>query len=102
VAGLADTADTTLLRNTKDGGATCGPARIGYAAIPGVCSIEVCLRLALGFSCFRDRIQYGIIGLFHLKLGAAFRCEVKIHAVLVDDVDQMADGVNARLTSPQI
>jgi len=40
-AGLADITDTTPLYETKDGGATWGAAKIGSAAIPGVCSIDI-------------------------------------------------------------
>ena len=40
-AGLADITDTTPLYETKDGGATWEAARIGTAAVPGVCSIDI-------------------------------------------------------------
>ncbi len=40
-AGLASITDTTPLYETKDGGVTWEPAKIGAAAIPGVCSIDV-------------------------------------------------------------
>src|SRR5262249_12625381 len=40
-AGLADITDTTPLYETKDGGVTWHAAKIGSAAIPGVCSIDV-------------------------------------------------------------
>jgi photosystem II stability/assembly factor-like uncharacterized protein len=39
--GLADTTDATPLYETKDGGVTWEPAKIGSAAIPGVCSIDI-------------------------------------------------------------
>jgi photosystem II stability/assembly factor-like uncharacterized protein len=40
-AGLADITDTTALYETKDGGSTWQPARIGSASIPGVCAIDI-------------------------------------------------------------
>jgi photosystem II stability/assembly factor-like uncharacterized protein len=40
-AGLAGITDTTPLYETKDGGVTWEAARIGSAAIPGVCSIDI-------------------------------------------------------------
>src|SRR5215472_2061472 len=39
--GLADTTDATPLYETKDGGMTWEPAKIGSVAIPGVCSIDI-------------------------------------------------------------
>lgn len=40
-AGLAGITDTTPLYETKDGGLTWQAAKIGSAAIPGVCSIDI-------------------------------------------------------------
>ncbi len=40
-AGLANISDTTPLYETKDGGVTWEAAKIGSAAIPGVCSIDI-------------------------------------------------------------
>ncbi|HXW89731.1 MAG TPA: hypothetical protein VEK33_04225 [Terriglobales bacterium] len=40
-AGLADVTDTTPLYETKDGGVTWEAAKIGSAAIPGICSIDI-------------------------------------------------------------
>ena len=40
-AGIADITDTTPLYETNDGGATWEAAKIGSAAIPGVCSIDI-------------------------------------------------------------
>ena len=40
-AGLANITDTTPLYETNDGGVTWEAAKIGAAAIPGVCSIDV-------------------------------------------------------------
>jgi photosystem II stability/assembly factor-like uncharacterized protein len=40
-AGLADITDQTPLYETTDGGLTWQPAKIGSAAIPGVCAIDV-------------------------------------------------------------
>lgn len=40
-AGLAGIADTTPLYETNDGGVTWEAAKIGSAAIPGVCSIDI-------------------------------------------------------------
>lgn len=39
--GLGSTTDATPLYETKDGGVTWEPAKIGSAAIPGVCSIDI-------------------------------------------------------------
>ena len=39
--GLGGTTDSTPLYETKDGGVTWAPARIGSVAIPGVCSIDI-------------------------------------------------------------
>lgn len=39
--GLGGTTDATPLYETKDGGFTWVPARIGSAAVPGVCSIDI-------------------------------------------------------------
>lgn len=39
--GLADITDATPLYETKDGGVTWKPAKIGSATIPGVCSIDI-------------------------------------------------------------
>jgi photosystem II stability/assembly factor-like uncharacterized protein len=40
-AGIANITDATPLYETKDGGVTWEPAKIGGADIPGVCSIDV-------------------------------------------------------------
>jgi photosystem II stability/assembly factor-like uncharacterized protein len=40
-AGLAGTIDTTPLYETKDGGSTWEPAKIGSVAVPGVCAIDI-------------------------------------------------------------
>lgn len=40
-AGLGVATDTTPLYETKDGGSTWEPAKIGAAAVPGVCAIDV-------------------------------------------------------------
>jgi photosystem II stability/assembly factor-like uncharacterized protein len=40
-AGLGGTTDTTPLYETKDGGLTWEPAKIGSAAVPGVCAIDI-------------------------------------------------------------
>jgi len=40
-AGLGDITDATPLYETTDGGLTWAPARIGDAAIPGVCAIDI-------------------------------------------------------------
>jgi photosystem II stability/assembly factor-like uncharacterized protein len=40
-AGLANATDTTPLYATKDGGVTWEAAKIGAAAIPGVCAIDI-------------------------------------------------------------
>jgi photosystem II stability/assembly factor-like uncharacterized protein len=40
-AGIANITDATPLYETKDGGVTWEPAKIGAADIPGVCSIDV-------------------------------------------------------------
>jgi photosystem II stability/assembly factor-like uncharacterized protein len=39
--GLGGTTDPTPLYETKDGGLTWEPAKIGSAAVPGVCSIDI-------------------------------------------------------------
>jgi len=39
--GLAGTTDATPLYETKDAGVTWEPAKIGSAAVPGVCSIDI-------------------------------------------------------------
>lgn len=40
-AGLASITDTTPLYETRDGGVTWTPAKIGSAAVPGICSIDI-------------------------------------------------------------
>jgi photosystem II stability/assembly factor-like uncharacterized protein len=39
--GVGSTTDATPLYETKDGGVTWAPARIGSVAVPGVCSIDI-------------------------------------------------------------
>jgi len=40
-AGLGGTTDTTPLYETRDGGSTWEPAKIGSATVPGVCAIDI-------------------------------------------------------------
>lgn len=61
-AGLANITDTVPLYETKDGGDTWAPAKIGGAAIPGICSIDVLKTKSIHEGSVSDRVYIHAAG----------------------------------------